>query len=83
MLNMANLIVKLTCKIKGRKYVSKFIDSLFFGSNNRNFKPCRTDYDWLSRNEKEVDKYINDEMCGSYVYVWISEDFTGTQIYRR
>lgn len=64
MLNMDNLIVKLTCKIKGRKYVSKFIDSLFFGSNNRNFKPCRTDYDWLSRNEKEVDKYINDEMYG-------------------
>lgn len=75
LLNMANLIVKFTCKIKGRKYVSKFIDSLFFGSNNRNFKPCRTDYDWLSRDEKEVDKYINDEMCGFMCTCGFFEDF--------
>lgn len=74
-LNLANIIVKSTCKIKGRKYVSEFIDSLFFGSNNKGFKPYRTDYDWLSRDEKEVDKYINDSMCGFKCTCGFFEDF--------
>lgn len=74
-LDLANIIVKFTCKIKGRKYVSEFIDNLFFGSNNKSFKPCRTDYDWLSRDEKEVDKYINDSMCGFKCTCGFFEDF--------
>lgn len=74
-LNLVNLIVKSICKIKGRKYTSKFVDNLFFGKNNRNFKPCRTEYDWLSRDQKEVDKYINDSMCGFICTCGFYEDF--------
>ncbi|MEJ7834170.1 MAG: alpha/beta hydrolase [Nocardioides sp.] len=31
---------------------------------NAPFAPARTDYDWLSRDEGEVDKYVDDPFCG-------------------
>jgi alpha-beta hydrolase superfamily lysophospholipase len=33
-------------------------------SFNGPFEPARTDYDWLSRDPDEVDKYVDDPMCG-------------------
>ena len=34
------------------------------GGFNAGFEPARTPYDWLSRDEAEVDKYVADPMCG-------------------
>lgn len=31
---------------------------------NAPFAPARTDFDWLSRDEKQVDLYVNDPQCG-------------------
>jgi alpha-beta hydrolase superfamily lysophospholipase len=31
---------------------------------NAPFQPARTDYDWLSRDEAQVDLYVNDPRCG-------------------
>lgn len=48
----------------GWRYVSKQIDSLAFGHYNDRFKPNRTQFDWLSKNTENVDRYIADELCG-------------------
>lgn len=51
-------------KAKGPRYVSKLIDSIAFGAYNNAFKPVRTKFDWISRDEEQVDKYAADPYCG-------------------
>ena len=64
-LNLGIGLSGMIMKIKGRRYKSKLIDSLSFGSYNKKIKPKRTNFDWLSRDEKEVYKYIEDPLCGN------------------
>ncbi len=56
---LTNLIIKL----KGTHHRSKLIDKIGFGSYNSKFEG-RTAFDWLSRDNEQVDKYIADELCG-------------------
>lgn len=48
----------------GSRHVGKFIDKASFGKFNDRFQPARTEVDWLSRNEENVDRYIADPLCG-------------------
>lgn len=57
-------IAKMDAKLNGRKTKSEIMNKLSFGTFNSAFKPSRTDYDWLSRDNNEVDKYIKDPWCG-------------------
>ena len=43
---------------------SDLINRLSFDGYNREFAPNRTAFDWLSRDESAVDRYINDPFCG-------------------
>ncbi len=61
---IGNKIADSEIKKLGRNKVSKKMDKLMFGKFNKKFSPNRTDFDWLSSIESEVDKYINDEYCG-------------------
>ena len=54
----------LVCLFGGEKKPSALIDKLGFSSSNKPFAPSRTPYDWLSRVDAEVDKYIADPDCG-------------------
>ncbi len=57
-------IAWLQMQLFGNRYKSHLIDTLSFGQFNKKFKPNRTAADWLSRDEKQVDKYVADELCG-------------------
>jgi alpha-beta hydrolase superfamily lysophospholipase len=48
----------------GKRGKSDPILQMWFGEFNKPFKPARTAFDWLSRDEKEVDAFVADPLCG-------------------
>ncbi|MFH1000584.1 MAG: alpha/beta hydrolase [Bacteroidota bacterium] len=63
--NLGIIISKLESLLRGKKTKSTLLDKLSFGKFNTAFKPNRTAFDWLSRDNAEVDKYIEDPYCGT------------------
>jgi len=64
LLSFGKLVANIQRMFAGKKHRSKLLDTLSFGKFNNKFKPARTKFDWLSRDEKQVDNYINDPYCG-------------------
>ncbi len=48
----------------GKRGKSDLIFQLWFGEFNKPFRPARTASDWLSRDDKEVDAFVADPLCG-------------------
>ena len=57
---MANSMVKKS----GPRGDGQKLNDIAFGSYNNKIKLKHTDFDWLSRDEKNVQKYIDDPLCG-------------------
>lgn len=74
-LNIGISIAKREVAKKGPKARSPRLNNLSFGSYNKKFEPSRTEFDWLTRNEKEVDKYIKDPYCGGIFTTSFYYDF--------
>ena len=50
--------------LRGQRKGSCLARAMADGQYIKPFKPNRTQFDWLSRNEKAVDKYVSDPFCG-------------------
>ncbi|MEO1202188.1 MAG: alpha/beta fold hydrolase, partial [Pseudomonadota bacterium] len=61
----------------GPRRESALLDKLGFGSHNKRFEPARTEHDWLSRDEAEVDAYVDDPLCGGPYTAGLWVDLTG------
>ncbi|MUG43948.1 alpha/beta hydrolase [Paenibacillus woosongensis] len=64
MISFGEKLARLQCLVQGERHPSLMLNALVFGSYNKRFLPPRTPFDWLSRDEAEVDKYVNDPHCG-------------------
>ncbi|WP_223067882.1 alpha/beta fold hydrolase [Paenibacillus caui] len=63
-ISIGERIAALQCRLQGDRKPSQLLNGLVFGPYNRQFAPVRTPFDWLTRDEEEVDKYIDDPCCG-------------------
>jgi len=50
-------------KLFGNKKRSKFLNKILFDEFNKPFKPAKTPFDSLTRDEKIVEEYMNDPLC--------------------
>lgn len=65
MLNFGIFISSIEMRIRGRKAKSKLLDGMIFGTYNKRIHKNKTRVDWLTRDEEEVEKFINDPYCGT------------------
>ena len=61
---LGKTIATNTCKSKGSHTINPLLIKLTIEPYNKPFAPARTNCDWLSRDEKQVDLYVNDKLCG-------------------
>lgn len=61
----------------GSETPSVLMDDLSFKNFNQQFKPNRTNFDWLAQNAEAVDDYIADPYCGFIATTRFYEDLLG------
>jgi alpha-beta hydrolase superfamily lysophospholipase len=75
LLQIGILIARSIASWRGDDHRSPLLMMLTLGSYNKAFRPNRTDCDWLSRDEAEVDRYVADPLCGDIFTAGFFRDF--------
>lgn len=71
------VLAKILCALSPDKTrPSPFLNNMAFGSYNKAFPDAKTDFDWLSRDEEQVQKYIDDPLCGGICSVSFYQNLT-------
>ncbi|MBO4563148.1 MAG: lysophospholipase [Clostridia bacterium] len=63
-LPIAKAMASANARRSGGKKPDDQLNSIGFGAYNKRIENPRTPFDWLSRDEAVVDKYIKDDLCG-------------------
>jgi len=75
--NLLNGLLGFERMLKGSDAASTWANSLTFRTWNKEFAPNRTDSDWLSRDQEEVDLYISDPLCGFHCTIATWKELLG------
>ena len=76
-LRLGKLLATFDAWRHGPRHRSEMLNQMSFGDFNKRFAPNRTEFDWLSRDENEVDKYVDDPLCGAPSSSQLWHDLTG------
>ena len=77
MIESGFILASSLSKLKGPRHISSLIDKVAFGAYNKEFEPARTKFDWISRDTEQVDKYVNDPLCGFIATASLFADMMG------
>lgn len=67
---MANAL----CRLCGERKTNALLHKIMFGAYNNRIEHRRTEFDWLNRDNAQVDLYISDPMCGFLETVGLERD---------
>ncbi|MDR2629869.1 MAG: lysophospholipase [Spirochaetaceae bacterium] len=70
-------VMKTIAFFRGVRNRSLLARALADGAFNKSFRPNRTNFDWLSRDEKIVDAFAADPLCGKLCSVGFYRDLAG------
>lgn len=73
--NIGIFLANMQIYFKGPKHKSKLLDKMSFGAFNKPFVPNRTAFDWLSKDEEIVDRYISSPYDGQIFSAAFFRDF--------
>ena len=59
------VLARLVVAVKGGETTAGILEKLSVGGLNKAFEPGPTGKEWLSRDTKEVRKYVDDPLCGA------------------
>lgn len=62
-LKLGQMVCRLQARLFGWRCRSKLVYLMAFGSYCKRIRPCRTRYDWLTKDTDIVDAYAADEWC--------------------
>lgn len=79
LLRIGQGLIQVEIRRVGPRGRSKLLNATAFGTYNRAFSPNRTEFDWLSRDEAEVDAYCADPRCGFVATASLWRDLVGAQ----
>lgn len=65
-------------KCGGADKVSEKVNELAFGGYNKFFTPCKTDFDWLCKNEEGIQSYIEDQFTNKFITPGMFSDLLGS-----
>ncbi|RLD61325.1 MAG: alpha/beta hydrolase, partial [Bacteroidetes bacterium] len=74
---VGKMLSSIIIAFNSKKTQTPLMTNLSFGAYNKAFKPNRTEHDWLSRDNEQVDKYVNDLFCGTIFTAGFYSDMLG------
>ena len=60
-LRFGRFVASVACAFEGKRSKASLLDKLSFGGYNKGYN---SPYQWLSRDDEQVRKYIDDDLCG-------------------
>lgn len=70
-------LARVLVNIQGDTTPSKILGLLSFGNFNQYIQNAKTPFDWLTTDEREVQKYLDDPLCGFISTTQFYVDLTG------
>ena len=76
-----SVLIRIISLFQSTKKESKLINKLSYSKLNDQFAPGRTGFEWITRDEKELDKILSDPFCGFVSTLGFFHDFASGMRY--